>query len=215
MSGFQGRLPIILNYSLVLIILVCAVFRFSQLSGWMLVASATMVALYLAWLAIEARVAMSETKKEDTNKDYGTLEIYAAGRFFTTISALLMTSVWNELNITMLVGAALFVGGVSFRLYAIRTLGRFYSHRVRMASDHQIVSNGPYAFLRHPAYTGMLICHFGFVLFFFNWVSLVLWGLWLLPAVVARILVEEKMLMNISGYTEFAKVRKRIVPFIW
>ena len=50
----------------------------------------------------------------------------------------------------------LFAAGVAFRLWAVFTLGRFYSHSVRLRRDHRIVESGPYRFVRHPAYAGMI-----------------------------------------------------------
>ena len=215
MSGFQGRLPIILSVSFVVLILTGAAYHFRSSGGLMLGCGVAMLSAYILWLVVESRIALGETKKGSTQKDKWTLEIYAAARMVTVISALFLPSIWEDVNPTMIFGGVLFVVAIGFRLYAIRTLGRFYSHRVRLADDHQIVSSGPYAFLRHPAYTGMLLGHLGVVLFFMNWVSLALWGLFFVPAVVARILVEEEALMQIPGYADFAAKRKRLLPFVW
>jgi protein-S-isoprenylcysteine O-methyltransferase Ste14 len=100
-------------------------------------------------------------------------------------------------------------------LVAIRQLGQFYSHRVRVQSEHKIISQGPYRFVRHPAYTGMILSHLGFSLFFFNTWTLGFWALIHVPAVVYRILVEEKALFQIKGYPEYARNRKRIIPLLW
>jgi len=114
-----------------------------------------------------------------------------------------------------MVGMALFMAGIVWRLYAIRTLGKFYSHRVRTVTQHRIINTGPYRYLRHPAYTGMLVSHLGFVLFFFNPVAFVLYLCLFIPSVVTRILVEEKTLFEIDGYAEFSKSRARLLPLLW
>ena len=67
----------------------------------------------------------------------------------------------------------------------------------------------------YPAYTGMPISHLGFVLFFYNHIALALLLAFFIPTVIARILVEEKMLFDIDGYKEFAAGRARLLPFIW
>ncbi len=36
-----------------------------------------------------------------------------------------------------------------------------------------------------------------------------------LPAIFFRIRIEEKMLFTIDGYSEFAKIRSKILPFLW
>lgn len=215
MSTLQGRLPVIFSISFVLAILATAAWKLKEWQGPMLLSGIVMVGLYLAWIAWEGKVAMAETKMSSTGIDKGTLEFYAAARFATVFAALIAPTMWTEINPTMVLGIAVFVAAVLFRLVAIRTLGKFYSHRVRVRDDHQIVSEGPYRFVRHPAYTGMLTCHLGFVLFFFNWIAFGIWALIFVPAVAIRILVEEKALFEIPGYPAFAATRKRLLPFIW
>jgi protein-S-isoprenylcysteine O-methyltransferase Ste14 len=61
----------------------------------------------------------------------------------------------------------------------------------------------------------MLLAHLGLVLVFFNWLGLVLLFAALLPALVIRILVEERALASLPGYAEFCASRARILPHIW
>lgn len=215
MSKLQGRIPLILAVGLATLILATTVYRFQELEGSLLYSSIAIVVSYVAWLFFEGRVTVGETKMASTGIDKGTLEIYALARALTVFTALAMPRVWDELNIWMLIGSMLFFGGIIFRLIAIRTLGRFYSHRVRVASDHQIVNSGPYTFIRHPAYTGMLLANLGFVLFFFSVPAILVYAFGLVPAVCFRILTEEKALFDIPGYSEFAKTRKRLLPMVW
>ncbi len=57
----------------------------------------------------------------------------------------------------------------------------------------------------------MIAAHAGLTLFFFNWVTLAV----LVPAIVLRILVEERMVFGIAGYSDFARTRKRLISAIW
>jgi protein-S-isoprenylcysteine O-methyltransferase Ste14 len=57
--------------------------------------------------------------------------------------------------------------------------------------------------------------HFGIVLYFFNLVTLLIFFLALLPAIILRIFVEEKTLFRIEGYSDYAQNRKRLIPLIW
>ncbi|MBL4848477.1 MAG: isoprenylcysteine carboxylmethyltransferase family protein, partial [Planctomycetes bacterium] len=171
-----------------------------------------LMVLYVGWMVGEGKVIVGEIKQDETKSDKGSFELYAIGRFCTILSALAMPGLFGPAETTwvLAIGLSVFVIGVGFRLWAIRTLGRFYSHRVRQQDDHKIVQSGPYRILRHPAYTGMLVAHVGFVVFFFNWVSLGLLCLFFLPAVAYRIVVEERMLFEIEGYPEFAAKRWRL-----
>ena len=102
-----------------------------------------------------------------------------------------------------------------FQTLAIIALGHYYSHFVREVEHHQIIDSGPYRYIRHPAYAGMIIAHFGIVLYFLNLVTLLIFFLALIPAIIFRIFIEEKTLFKIKGYSDYAQNRKRMIPLIW
>jgi protein-S-isoprenylcysteine O-methyltransferase Ste14 len=114
-------------------------------------------------------------------------------------------------------GIAAIVGGAAFRLWAVLTLGRFFTLDVRVASDQTVVSGGPYRWVRHPSYTGLLLSLLGFGLTLGNWLSVLCIVVLPLIGLVRRILVEEGALFAGLGepYREFAAHRKRLVPGLW
>ncbi|HQN19023.1 MAG TPA: isoprenylcysteine carboxylmethyltransferase family protein [Syntrophobacteraceae bacterium] len=177
---------------------------------------AVFTGLYVLWLLVEIPTARKDVNTEGKKTlDFATCQIYGCAQAFTFLSALWFPSVWNEPNFAHFAGMGLFLFGVSYRFWAIRTLGVFYSHRVRTLSRHRIVDSGPYRFTRHPAYAGMIIANAGVVLYFFNWVTLCIFLFALVPGIVLRIVVEERMLSEIEGYSDFARDRKRLFPGIW
>ena len=211
----QPHVPTILFGISAVLWVVLSWFKLVDWSGLQQLAGIAVMVVYILWLLLESKVSTAEAGKGHTQKDKGTLEYYALGRIATVTAALALPTFWTEFNAYAALGIALFVAGIAWRLVAIRTLGKFYSHRVRQVSGHTIVNTGPYRFMRHPAYTGMLISHLGFVLFFYNHIALALLLVFFIPTVVARILVEEKMLFDIPGYKEFAQGRPRLLPFVW
>lgn len=174
------------------------------------------ISLYLLWMIIELRVTKRDVNTEGKmTSDFMTCQLYGFGQALTFLTALWFQSVWQVPNVAHFVGLSIFLFGGLYRLWAIRTLGRYYSHRVRTVSQHQIVASGPYRFTRHPAYTGMIIANAGISIYFFNWVTICVFLLILLPAIILRIVIEEKTLFGVEGYLKFAKNRKRLFPAIW
>ena len=174
------------------------------------------ISFYLLWMIIELRVSKKDVNTEGKRtSDFMTCQLYGFGQALTFLTALWFPSVWRVPNVAHFVGISIFLFGVCYRLWAIRTLGQFYSHRVRTVSQHQIVASGPYHFTRHPAYAGMIIANAGISMYFLNWVTICVFLFILVPAIFLRIVIEEKTLFGIEGYSEFAKNRKRLFPAVW
>jgi protein-S-isoprenylcysteine O-methyltransferase Ste14 len=168
------------------------------------------------WMIIELRVSKKDVNTEGKKtSDFMTCQLYGLGQALTIFTALWFPSVWRMQNVAHFVGTAIFIFGVCYRLWAICTLGQYYSHRVRTAAQHKIVVSGPYRFTRHPAYAGMIIANAGICIYFFNWVTICVFLFMLVPAILLRIVIEERTLFGIEGYAEFAMKRKRLFPAIW
>ena len=174
------------------------------------------IGLYLLWLVIESRVSAKDVEAVGKKtSDAATCQIYGLGQALTVFSALWFPPGWKGPNLAHWLGIALFCFGIGYRLWAIRTMGQLYSHRVRTVAQHHIVTSGPYRFTRHPAYAGMIIANAGICLYFCNRVTLCIFLFLLLPAILFRIVIEEKTLFQIEGYAEFASARKRLFPKVW
>jgi protein-S-isoprenylcysteine O-methyltransferase Ste14 len=114
-------------------------------------------------------------------------------------------------------GVAVVVSGTAVRLWAIVTLGRWFTYDVRVTEGQPVVQGGPYRWVRHPSYTGVLLVLLGIGLVLGNWVSLAL--IVVLPTVglLRRIQVEEAALLGTIGepYARYAAGRPRLVPGLW
>ncbi|MBI5533330.1 MAG: isoprenylcysteine carboxylmethyltransferase family protein [Deltaproteobacteria bacterium] len=184
-----------------------------RLEGTDWLRACSVLCAYWGWMAVETATSIRE-RGEESPKDKGTLLLYAIGQGATVLIALALAPGAPAEPVAW-AGVALFVVGVALRLYAVRTLGDLYSHRVRVQSSHRVISRGPYRFIRHPAYAGMLLAHLGFVLVFFHWLALAPLVLLLLPGVVLRITVEEKAMLGLDGYADYCARRKRLIPMVW
>jgi protein-S-isoprenylcysteine O-methyltransferase len=111
----------------------------------------------------------------------------------------------------------LFAAGLAVRWWAIVTLGRFFTVDVVIEKDHELVERGPFRWVRHPSYTGVLVAFMGWAMTLENWVAL---GLVMVPIFVAfarRMKVEEDALRGALGerYVEYMKRTKRLIPGLY
>lgn len=183
-------------------------------TGLAVVQTVTLV-LYLGWLLAETPTTVRSSRRAETATDRGTVNVYATFRLATLLTALFVPGDWDSYQPWMPAAVAVFALAVGFRLWAITALGRFYSHRVRITGDHQVIEHGPYRLVRHPAYTGMAVAHAAFVLLFLNPFSAGVLVALLLPTLVVRIMIEEKVLLRLPEYAGFAAQRKRLIPWVW
>ena len=56
------------------------------------------------------------------------------------------------------------ITGTLLRCISMRTLGKYFTFQLSVSQGHQLITNGPYAFVRHPSYTGAQIAIAGFLL---------------------------------------------------
>ncbi len=114
-------------------------------------------------------------------------------------------------------GAAILL--VSFYIFFLTFRENSYlSPVVRVQSDrgHAVVSTGPYHYVRHPMYTGILLFCLGTPLLLGAW-SGVLLGLILVLALARRAVLEERMLLTeLQGYDTYkTQVKYRFIPYVW
>ena len=107
--------------------------------------------------------------------------------------------------------------GLAIRVWAIVALGRAFRTTVEVDSGQAIVSTGPYRWVRHPSYSGLLLIVFGCGLAAGNWLALAVCLLLPLPALLWRIHVEEAELIRVLGdrYRAYQAHTKRLFPGVW
>jgi protein-S-isoprenylcysteine O-methyltransferase len=96
-------------------------------------------------------------------------------------------------------GVVLFAAGLIIRWWAIVTLGRFFTVDVTIEKDHELVERGPFRFVRHPSYTGVLLAFVGFALTLRNWAAILVVLVPIFVAFVRRMNVEEEALSRRAG----------------
>src|SRR5215469_7747387 len=114
-------------------------------------------------------------------------------------------------------GMLVFAVGWGLTLWAMH-VNRFFSSVVRIQEErgHQLVSSGPYAWVRHPGYVAGLLVIVSSGVALGSWLSLVPVVL-MLPMLLVRTVREDRFLkQNLQGYRDYAaKVPYRLLPGIW
>ena len=115
------------------------------------------------------------------------------------------------------IGLVLMAAGIAIRWWAIIVLGRFFTPDVRVQSDQMVIDSGPYRWVRHPSYTGLIVFFVGLGLALSNWLSLALLVVVPGAGLAARIKAEEHALLASLGapYRQFCASRPRLFPRPW
>jgi protein-S-isoprenylcysteine O-methyltransferase Ste14 len=115
------------------------------------------------------------------------------------------------------VGLIIAWAGMLLRLWAVLALGRFFTTTVVVRAEQTVVTGGPYRFVRHPSYLGVLILLFGFGLALGDLASAVAMVVLPTMGLLWRIKVEEAALRAELGdrYIEYCKGHARLIPGIW
>src|SRR6266513_398568 len=107
------------------------------------------------------------------------------------------------------------VAGLTFALWARVTLGRNWSGVVTLKEGHELVERGPYRFVRHPIYTGILTMFFGTALAQGH-LSGFVGTLLMFASFWIKLRDEEKLMLQEfpERYADYRRRAKRIIPFV-
>ncbi len=111
-------------------------------------------------------------------------------------------------------GLGVAVAAFALLEWAQRALGRNWSLRVQVLEEHQLVTRGPYRWVRHPMYTAGLLASASVLLLSANWL---VGGSWLLMhgwQFALRIPLEEALMTEQFGdaYRHYARTTGRLLP---
>jgi protein-S-isoprenylcysteine O-methyltransferase Ste14 len=107
------------------------------------------------------------------------------------------------------------IAGLSFTVWARLVLGRNWSGNVTFKENHELITSGPYAIVRHPIYTGMLAMALATALDFGQSLAIFIFIL-MVVGLTTKYRQEEKVMTEHFGkhYTAYMKKTKAIIPYI-
>jgi len=113
------------------------------------------------------------------------------------------------------VGVALTAMGIAFSIAARAWLDGNWSGTVTLKQGHELIRNGPYALVRHPIYTGMLLALFGTALVIDRWRALIGFAI-LVAGLLYKMRVEERFMAEQFGdvYARYRAEVPALIPFL-
>ena len=112
-------------------------------------------------------------------------------------------------------GAVLTLAGLLFTVWARVHLGRNWSAMITLKQGHELITSGPYRFVRHPIYSGLLLAFIGTGLARVEWravlaIGLAFWAFW------RKLRIEEQWMREQFGsaYEEYARRVAALVPLV-
>jgi protein-S-isoprenylcysteine O-methyltransferase Ste14 len=143
----------------------------------------------------------------------GVIFIFDFWNFFT--QGWLTARLFPRTPFWALFGAALTVAGVLLCFWARAILGKNWSGTVTIKQDHELILHGPYAFVRHPIYTGLLMGMLGTAIVYglarcLVGVFILGLGFWI------KSQTEEKFMLQQFGerYMQYRRDVRALIPFI-
>jgi len=112
-------------------------------------------------------------------------------------------------------GAAMTAVGLLFSVWARRHLGKNWSQAVTVKEGHELITSGPYALVRHPIYTGLLLAFVGSAVARGEWRGLLASAL-VFGALWRKLRLEEKWMRVQFGesYETYSRQVAALVPYI-
>jgi protein-S-isoprenylcysteine O-methyltransferase Ste14 len=94
----------------------------------------------------------------------------------------------------------------------------FFSQIVRIQSErgHTVATGGPYRYVRHPSYLGLILFDLALSALFASWWALAAGGLCAILIILRTALEDRALQAELTGYADYARqVRYRLLPGIW
>jgi protein-S-isoprenylcysteine O-methyltransferase Ste14 len=182
-----------------------------------------LVSVY-GWFALEIGLVVRDLvrQKARLGQDRGTRAIVAFSLAGSIALAIVLGARVPALNTPVpiafaIAGLVAIWVGLAVRVWAVLTLGGSFSTFLQVNADQVVVTRGPYRWVRHPSYTGLLLVALGFGLGAGNWLSLAICAVIPPLGLLPRIAVEESQLVRQlgDGYRRYQRATHRLVPGLW
>ncbi|RPI86970.1 MAG: isoprenylcysteine carboxylmethyltransferase family protein [Chloroflexi bacterium] len=190
----------------------------TNLAGWFLLLMSVAYILGIPLYFWKKRGEPRARREETGDRSFWLVQpgfliaIFGAPIEYLFLPGLLPRVIWMQVIGLLMLGIS--VALHSWARQAIR--GQFSGH-LQIQPEHRLVKNGPYRYIRHPAYLGYLLMALGIAISYSSLISIGAVLVLLLPGLAYRMRVEEKLLAHEFGdeYQVYAQKTQHLIPGLW
>ncbi len=222
-SGIRRIVQVLVSVLIIGVLLFLSAGRLNWLWAWLFLAGWLLLMLMSAFVMRKSPGLINERGRMADNVkgwDKVLMGIYSLILFTTPVVAGLdaVRFEWSAMSLALhVIGGVLFVPAMIMPLWAM-SANAYLSAMVRIQDDrgHQVVTTGPYRYVRHPMYVGTIFFGLSIPLFLGSWWTFIPCGL-IVAIFITRAALEDKTLREeLPGYAEYAqRVRYRLLPGVW
>ncbi len=111
-------------------------------------------------------------------------------------------------------GVVLTIVGLMILIWARLHIGQYYTEYIEVQENHQVITTGPYAYVRHPIFTAFFLVAFGWLLVNPSISTALIFAYTLIDYIGAAKQEEKLLLEQASGYAEYTIRTPRFFPQI-
>lgn len=188
---------IVLFLRIVPIFLLCSFFASQKLYPILV------ILMWSIWTSIEIVIENSETNNnarksvEDKYTRHAVLYSHLSSLWIPCFYTIFFNQYISLM--ALVIGTIIFIFGSSLRLFAISTLGKYFTGYIQVSSDQVVCRKGIYNIIRHPGYVGLFFINIGPSIMLNIHILIVFIAVITIISLILRVRVEEKMLINHFG----------------
>src|SRR4030042_1526335 len=184
---------------------------------WLGAASGLCTLAYAIYKMVKSQKAPSGIQTGVASKVLRTPYLVIATLLFIVLGVVLWKPLpiqvsWQMRLLLVIIGGGIFFSSLFLYLWGLGTLGANFNAAsgfgVRLHQAHQLITSGPYAYIRHPMYLAVILAFWGGLLLYRNW-SMLIYAIIML-GLIYRARTEEEALIQAFG--EEWEAYKRQVP---
>ena len=218
----RAVIRVLFSLGLMFAILFRSAGRWDYWYGWVFFLLHIYVTLF-SWLIIPSELLQERTKPGPGTKiwDHVFYVFYLPLIYIIPLIATLDGGRYHWTgNFPLWVNALAFVViflGYSLTIFSLWK-NRFFSATVRIQKDRgqYVIEKGPYAFIRHPGYAGVIVSSFSIAFAMNSLWALIPAGLLAIAFIIRTYLEDITLQRELPGYADYAaRVKYRLIPMVW